>query len=289
MIRTCKHAVVLGSLLAMSGCAHEDSTSRDEVSASAGLAVGDQVFPAVPTVTEYATWGKQKADAQPSRTTEADVTLAFKGRKGLRSDIEVEAGLREKSSRRAVTLSDGVPTIRPDLPAGAVDLFELLPEADTSLVLDVEYESPPPDLDYVLAEADQDRLVLWQQMKHAPSAVVPLGDKVFVRVEGRANNRLHYVDDDGSLGVADLGTAYLHVVDLVKIPGHGWQVLRFARLNEVEGAERDPFIDLGRARQRPHAAFVVCATRMDLVGRELAGLHEILVADVPEFSACLVR
>jgi len=75
----------------------------------------------------------------------------------------------------------------------------------------------------------------------------------------------------------------------VAVPGQGWQVLRFARLSDVEGADQAPAMDLAAARARKHAEFVVCASRMDVAGADLAPLHSTLAHTVPEFAACATK
>jgi hypothetical protein len=165
-------------------------------------------------------------------------------------------------------------------------VLELLPPAGGHLALHQSYDTPSPDTDYILSEADQNRLVLWQPMIQEPTAIVPVGDKTLVRVAGRGVNRLHLVDDDGSIRSSDLGTAYLSVADLVHVPGQGWQVLRFARVSDVEGADQDPGMDLATARAHKHATFVACSARMDVAAADLAQLHATLAGDVPEFAAC---
>jgi len=284
MTRTVVSGIVFGSLIALGACAKEAHVKDAEP----GFPVGDQVFPTVAGVTEYATWGKDRAADTVQRSADFDVSLGFAG-KLAHAGVAIDVGLRARNEHHQVMLADGRPSIRPDLPAGTVDLLELLPQAGAHLELHQPYDSPGPDVDYVLAEADHNRLVLWQQMTQTPTDIVAVGDKTIVRVEGKGINRLHFVDDDGSIRTADLGTAYLHVADLVSIPGQGWQVLRFARISDVEGAEQQPNIDLGQARAQKHAAFVVCATRMDTAGGDLAQLHATLIDEVPEFASCATK
>jgi hypothetical protein len=290
------HGIVAGSLIMLGACAKDEARAKDEPPptqaervAPPGLAVGDQVFPSVASVTEYTTYGQDRNALAMQHSAQNDVSLGFAGKSPLRAGVQLDVGLRAYGDHHTISLTDGRPPIRPDLPAGAVDLLELLPPAGARLALHQAYDSPGPDTDYVLAEADHDRLVLWQQMTQEPTAIVTVGDKTVVRVQGRGINRLHYIDDDGSIRTTDLGTAYLHVADLVSIPGQGWQVLRFARIGDVEGADQDPAMDLAQARSHKHATFVVCASRMDVAGPDLAKLHATLVADVPEFAACATK
>ncbi|HEY0480994.1 MAG TPA: hypothetical protein VGD37_25940 [Kofleriaceae bacterium] len=289
MTRTVVHGIALGSLIALGACARDVSHSKEGDPAEPGFPVGDQVFPAIASVTEYATWGVDQHGGTVQRSADADLSLGYAGRVPGRASVEISVGLRGRRDHRPVVLPDGRPSIRPDLPPGTVDVLELLPPAGAHLALHRSYDSPGPDVDYILSEAEHDRLVLWQQMAQEPTEIVPVGDKTLVRVEGRGINRLHFVDDDGSLRSSDLGTAYLNVADLVNIPGQGWQVLRFARISEVEGADKDPSIDLRQARTRKHATFVVCAERMDVAGKDLAQLHATLIDDVPEFASCATR
>jgi len=273
--------LLLGALVTLVACAKDEARAKDD---GPGIAVGDQVFPSVASSTEYTTWSKQRGATAVQRSADFDVALGFGAPRGKRVEIDVGThGLRE---RKSLVLADGRPSIRPDLPLGSVDILELLPQAGTRLELRQPYDSPSPDVDYILSEADHNRLVLWQQLAQVPTEMAQVGDKTIVRVEGRGINRLHFVDDDGSLRSSDLGTAYLNVADLVSIPGQGWQVLRFARLSEVQGADKDPGMDLAAARTHDHATFVVCASRMDVAGPELAQLHAALNDDVPEFAAC---
>lgn len=287
MTRRFVSRIVFGSLLgaaALGACAKDDGHGKDDRS-EPGLAVGDQMFPAAASTTEYATWGKERAATAVARSEGYDVALAYSGKKA-NGAVELRVGQRGQRDARPVMLAEGRPSVRPGMPAGSADLMELLPPAGTRLELHQPYDTPGPDVDYVLSQADQNRMVLWQQMVQVPTDIVAVGDKTLVRVEGRGVNRLHFVDDDGSIRSSDVGTAYLNVADLVSIPGQGWQVLRFARISDVEGAEQDPKMELATARTHAHATFVVCATRMDVAGKDLAQLHATLVDDVPEFAAC---
>jgi hypothetical protein len=288
MTKTAIHGIVFGSLIALGACANS-SHGKDDHPEAPGFAVGDQVFPTTASVTEYMTFGKQKTDAAIQRSTDYDLSLGFAGKQPNTSAVSINVGMHGLRDRRQVVLPEGRPSVRPDLPPGTVDVLELLPQAGTHLELHQPYDSPGPDVDYILSEAEKNRLVLWQQMTQQPTHMVAVGDKTVFRVEGKGINRLHFVDDDGSIRSADLGTAYLHVADLVNIPGQGWQVLRFARISDVEGADQDPSIDLPQARTRQHATFVVCASRMDVAGNDLAQLHATLIGDVPEFAACATK
>lgn len=277
--------IALGSLLAISACAKEAATPADADSAD-GLAVGDQLFPAVASTTAYATFGKLRDDAAVARRPITDVALGYAGAQPGRTAVTIRVGAVGARDARPMVLADGRPSVRPDLPPGAVDLLELLPPAGGRLALHRSYESPPPDTDYILAEADRDRMVMWQQLIQEPIAIATVGDKTLVRVQGRAVNRVHFVDEDGALRSSDLGTAYLNVADLVSIPGQGWQVLRFARITDVEGVTDDAAIDLATARTRRHAEFVACASRMDVAAADLDKLHAALAGQVPELERC---
>ncbi len=284
MPRTIVHGIVCGSLIVLGACT--GSHTKDDHPETPGFAVGDQVFPADAAVTEYTTWGKAKTADTIQRAADYDLSLGYSGKKARSAAVELRVGTGGGSDRRSVMLADGRPSIRPDLPPGTVDVLELLPQPGAHLEIHQPYDSPGPDVDYILSEADKNRLVLWQQMRHEPTDVVAVGDKTLVRVEGKGINRLHFVDDDGSIRSSDLGTAFLHVADLVNIPGKGWQVLRFARISEVDGADQDPSIDLHQARTRKHSTFVACASRMDVAGSDLVQLHATLIGDVPEFAVC---
>lgn len=289
MTRAIVHGIVFGSLVALGACAREAPAAKD--TEARGLPVGEQIFPTSASVTEYTTWGKERSGADVQRTTHADLSLGFAGRntRAARQGIEISVGTGGGRERHSLVLPNGRPSIRPDLPMGSVDVLELLPAAGAHLELHQPYETPDPDTDYILSEADHNRLVLWQPMIGEPTGIVTVGDKTLVRVEGRGVNRLHFVDDDGSIRSSDLGTAYLSVVDLVSIPGQGWQVLRFARVSDVEGADKDPAMSLQEARTHEHATFVVCASRMDVAGGDLAQLHATLVDEVPEFAHCATK
>lgn len=281
--------LVFGSLFALTACSSDQPSQLDSSPPPVGLAVGAQLFPSTPSVTEYTTWSTTEGAAAPRRSEDLDVSLAYAGKKPLQPKIEIDVGYRTSKDLDRVTLAAGKPSIRPDLPPGAVDLLELLPPANAHLRVGEAYESPAPDDEYIREMAAKGKLVLWQQLTQTPTAVLEMADVTLVRVEGTATNRLHFVDDDGAIKSVALGAAYLSVADLVMVPGEGWQILRFARLTEIEGAEDDPLIDLARARTRNHSTFTVCASRMDVVGSSLPRLHASLVADVPEFAACLTK
>lgn len=277
--------IALGSLLAISACAKEPATTTDADSAE-GYPVGDQLFPATASTTAYTTFGKLREETAVAHRPVMDVALGYSGAHAGRTGVEIRVGAIGQRDARPVVLADGRPSIRPDLPPGTVDLLELLPPAGSRLALHKSYESPAPDTDYILAEADKDRAVMWQQLIQEPVAIVTVGDKTLVRVQGRAVNRMHFVDDDGSLRASDLGAAYLNVADLVNIPGQGWQVLRFARITDVEGATENPDMDLATARAHKHAEFVACASRMDVAAADLSKLHAVLADQVPELDQC---
>jgi hypothetical protein len=282
MNRTMVRGIVFGSLLALGACAKTTAGIDD----TPGFPVGDQIFPTVAAVTEYATWGTDRNGVAVHSGGAVELALTYGDKAIARARVETKAGLRATGVDRPLVRADGRPSIRPDLAPGAVDLLELLPPAGGHLALDQTYDTPSPDVDYILSEADQDRLVLWQPMIQQPTAMIPVGDKTLVRVVGRGVNRLHLVDDDGSIRSSDLGTAYLSVADLIHVPGNGWQVLRFARVSDVEGADQNPSMDLATARGRKHATFVVCSSRMDVAASDLAQLHSTLAGEVPEFAAC---
>ena len=288
MTRKLVSGIVFGSLIALGACARDASHAKDG-EPEPGVAVGDQMFPATASVTEYATWGQEKTVGVMQRSTDYDVSLGYAGKLASSPAVQIDVRLRTRGDHHPVMLANGRVSIRPDLPPGTVDVLELLPQPGAHLALHESYDSPGPDTDYVLAEADKKRLVLWQQMTQTPTEIVTVGDKTLVRVEGKSTNRLHFVDDDGSIRTADLGTGYLHVADLVNIPGQGWQVLRFARISEVEGADQAPDIDLHQARTRKHSTFVACASRMDAAGGDLPQLHATLLDDVPEFASCATK
>lgn len=282
MNRTMACKLVVGSLLALGACAKNGPTSDD----TPGFPVGDQIFPTVAAVTEYATWGTDRNGVAVQSGGAVGLALTYGDQAVARARVDDKAGPRAAQVDHPLVRPDGRPSIRPDLPPGAVDLLELLPEAGSHLALHQTYDTPGPDTDYILSEADQNRLVLWQPMIQEPTAIIPIGDKTLVRVAGRGVNRLHFVDDDGSIRSSDLGTAYLSVTDLVHVPGNGWQVLRFTRISDVEGADQQPGMDLATARAHKHATFVVCSSRMDIAARDLKQLHATLAGDVPEFAAC---
>jgi hypothetical protein len=198
----------------------------------------------------------------------------------------VKGGLRNKAQPDTLVLAGGKPSVRADLPTGMVDLLELLPPASTKLIVGEPYLSPPPDEDYILQQADQDRMVLWQQMTNTPTEVVEGTGYTLVRVENRAMNRVYLIDDDGTITSSDMGEAYLGVTDLVKVGG-AWEVLRFVRFADVAGADELPGLALDDARGRAHGAFVVCATRMDNLGPSTLrqALHQ-LAGNTPELAMC---
>ncbi|HEX7835810.1 MAG TPA: hypothetical protein VF469_00020, partial [Kofleriaceae bacterium] len=174
--------MICGSLIALGACA--SSHSKDEHSEAPGFAVGDQVFPTTASVTEYMTFGKEKTADAMQRSADLDLSLGYTGRKPESTAVEIDVGLRGLRDRRRVVLPEGRPSIRPDLPAGTVDVLELLPQAGAHLELHQAYDSPGPDVDYILSQAEKNRLVLWQQMTQQPTNMVTVGDKTVFRVEG---------------------------------------------------------------------------------------------------------
>lgn len=278
--------ILFGAALAMTACAGESNDQPQTLDDRARTDVGADVIP-TDTVTEYAAFGKQALEPTITRAASMDVVLNYEG---SRAKPAIRGGLMSKPLGAPVLLAEGRPSIRADLPPGVVDLIELLPPSDTKLIVGEPYESPAPDDEYILEQADQERMVLWQQMVNQPTAIVKGAGFTFVRVENRAMNRVYMLDDDGSIRGIDLGEAYVGTTDLVKVPGRGWEVLRFVRFAEVEGADQRPGLSMADARSRQHAAFVVCATRMDSLGVDgLARVHRELQTEVPEFAHCLAN
>src|SRR5262245_57411695 len=63
--------IVFGSLIAVGACAREASPAKDVE--PPGLAVGQQLFPTTASVTEYATWGKERSGGTVVRSAHADL------------------------------------------------------------------------------------------------------------------------------------------------------------------------------------------------------------------------
>lgn len=232
---------------------------------------------------EYRSFSKKAASSHYDNVAGLRASITSLG--GDRRQLEAETnGVRKTSVLHA---SGAAPADEAGIPA-AFELVQHLPPPNTELRIGEAYLNAQPTIARIRQNQAKEQLVMSQRIEHTPIKLWRSGPASFARVEIVAANHLYFLDDrDPSNTIQNMriGAAYVGVADLLHVRGHGWRLLRLARIT-AEKPEDRRITDLAQARAVPHNVFTACLASSSLF--ETRQLSRTDVA-IPEFARCASR
>lgn len=217
--------------------------------------------------------------------------------------LEVEVG-RDYASTYLPKLGGGTVPLRrdgtidkavQDRPAIGDEIYEYLPPANETLIVDKDhsYKSPVPEGSIRRAFREQEKFTIDTQVVSTPIALWNSPAGAVMRVEAIGITTMFGVDRDDTVLSREMGVAHRGIADLIQMPDKGWHLLRAFRTRDVKDPsllQRDfddlRSMSLSSLRSWPRTAAVYCLQDTDDIPATTLAALQADTRGYEEFDIC---